>query len=61
MAESKNLAEDPYERLADAIVLQAVSDYRTALKKIMDHPKNRGRSAKPWRLRSSSVLVGTAY
>ncbi|MBQ6025961.1 MAG: hypothetical protein IJL20_10175 [Lachnospiraceae bacterium] len=41
MAGSKNLAEDPYERLANAIVLQAVSDYRTALKKIKAHPKNR--------------------
>ena len=41
MAASKNLAEDPYERLANAIVLQAVSDYRVALKKIKAHPKNR--------------------
>ena len=41
MAGSKNLAEDPYERLANAIVLQAVADYRTALKKIKAHPKNR--------------------
>ena len=41
MAGSKNLAEDPYERLANAIVMQAVSDYRVALKKIKAHPKNR--------------------
>ena len=41
MAGSKSLAEDPYERLANAIVLQAVADYRTALKKIKAHPKNR--------------------
>ena len=41
MAGSKNLAEDPYERLANAIVLQAVSDYRVAHKKIKAHPKNR--------------------
>ena len=41
MAGSKNLAEAPYERLANAIVLQAVSDYRVALKKIKAHPKNR--------------------
>lgn len=33
MAGNKNLAEDPYERLANAIILQAVSDYRVALKK----------------------------
>ena len=41
MAGSKNLDEDPYERLGNAIVLQAVSDYRVALKKIKAHPKNR--------------------
>ena len=41
MAANKNLVEDPYERLANAIVLQAVSDYRVALKKIKAHPKNR--------------------
>ena len=41
MAGSKYLAEDPYERVANAIVLQAVSDYRVALKKIKAHPKNR--------------------
>ena len=41
MAGSKNLAEDPYERLANAIVRQAVSDYRVALKKIKAQPKNR--------------------
>ena len=41
MAGNKNLAEDPYERLANAIVLQAVSDYRVVLKKIKAHPKNR--------------------
>ena len=41
MAGSKNLAEDPYERLANAVVLQAVSDYRVVLKKIKAHPKNR--------------------
>ena len=41
MAGSKNLAEYPYERLANAIVLQAVADYRMALKKIKAHPRNR--------------------
>lgn len=41
MAGNKNLAEDPYERLANAIILQAVFDYRTVLKKIKAHPKNR--------------------
>ena len=41
MAVNKNLAEDPYERLANAIILQAAIDYRVALKKIRAHPKNR--------------------
>ena len=40
MAGNKNQAEDPYERLANAIILQAVTDYRTALKKIQANPKN---------------------
>ncbi len=40
MAGNNNLVEDPYERLANAIILQSVSDYRTALKKIKVHPKN---------------------
>lgn len=38
---SRNLAENPYEKLANAIILQAVSDYRTALKKVKKNPKNR--------------------
>lgn len=38
---AKNLAKNPYERLANAIVLQAVSDYRTALQKIRKYPKNK--------------------
>lgn len=38
---SKNLAENPYEKLANAIILQAVSDYRAALKKAKKNPKNR--------------------
>ena len=33
MAGNKNLAEDPYERLANAIILQAVTDYRVVLKR----------------------------
>ena len=41
MAGNKNLAEDPYERLANAIILQAVADYRVVLKKIKAHLKNR--------------------
>ena len=30
----KNQSEDPYERLANAIILSAVSDYRAALKRV---------------------------
>ena len=38
---SKNLAEDPYERLANAIILSAVADYRVELKRIKKNPENR--------------------
>ncbi|MBM7561499.1 hypothetical protein [Fusibacter tunisiensis] len=31
---------DPYEDLANAIVLLAVKDYRDALKKMMKHPRH---------------------
>ena len=40
MAGTKNRVEDPYERLANAIMLQAVTDYRAALKQIRRNPKN---------------------
>ena len=32
---------DPYENLANAIIVQAAEDYRAALKKIKAHPKNK--------------------
>ena len=32
---------DSYERLANAIVLQAAKDYCTALKRVARHPKDR--------------------
>ncbi len=38
---SKKLAENPYEALANAIVLQAVNDYRDALRKVKKNPNNR--------------------
>ena len=41
MAVNKNLAENPYERLANAVILQAVTDYRVALKKIKTSPINK--------------------
>lgn len=31
---------DPYEKLANAIVLEAVKDYRKALKKLSKYPNN---------------------
>ena len=40
MVRTKNLAEDPYERLANAIILQAVTDYRAALKRIKRKPED---------------------
>lgn len=43
MTGTKNLAEDPYERLANAIILQAVTDYRAALKRVKRNPKDRER------------------
>ena len=41
MAVNKNLAENPDERLANAVILQAVTDYRVALKKIKTYPINK--------------------
>jgi len=38
---SKAISEDPYEALGNAIILQAVKDYRVALKRIKANPKNR--------------------
>ncbi len=35
---TKNLAEDPYEKLADAIVVQAAKDYMTNLRKKKRNP-----------------------
>ena len=37
----KNMSEDPYEALGNAIILQAVKDYRAVLKRIKHNPKNR--------------------
>lgn len=31
---------DPYEKLANAIVIQAAKDYRTALRKLKRNPRN---------------------
>ena len=35
---TKNLAEDPYEKLANAIVVQAANDYRAALRLAKKNP-----------------------
>ncbi len=32
---------DPYQNLANAIVLQAVRDYRSALRRLRKNPQNR--------------------
>jgi hypothetical protein len=31
---------DPYEKLANAIILQAVKDYRAAIRKLKRNPRN---------------------
>ena len=38
---SKAITDDPYESLGNAIILQAVKDYRAALRRIKHNPKNR--------------------
>lgn len=38
---SKAMTEEPYESLGNAIILQAVKDYRVALRRIKHNPKNR--------------------
>lgn len=38
---SKQSAGNPYENLANAIILQAVNDYRVALKKVKRNPDNK--------------------
>lgn len=43
MAANKNLVEDSYERLANGIILQAVADFRTALKAIKRNPGNKNK------------------
>lgn len=37
---TKNLAEEPYEKLANAIVVQAANDYRVVLRKKKGNPRN---------------------
>ena len=38
---SKAITDDPYESLGNAIILQAVKDYRATLRRIKHNPKNR--------------------
>lgn len=38
---SKENTLNPYEQLANAIVLQAVRDYRTALKRLSKNPRSK--------------------
>ena len=37
----KNQFEDPYERLANAIILNAVADYRAALKRVKRNQRSK--------------------
>ena len=37
---TKNLAENPYERLANAIIIQASKDYMTSLRKKGQNPRS---------------------
>jgi hypothetical protein len=37
---TKNLGENPYEKLANAIVLSAATDYKAVLRKIKRNPEN---------------------
>ena len=60
MAGNKNLAEDSYERLANAIILQAVTEYRTALKKIRKIQGTEMLLMRPYGLSGFSVPAGTA-
>ena len=55
----KNQFEDPYERLANAIILSAVADYRAALKKVKRNPKSKSAIDEGlYRLRSFSEVRG---
>lgn len=38
--ETQSSIKEAYESLANAIVLQAVSEYRAALKRVKEHPHN---------------------
>lgn len=49
MAAKKNMPEDPYERLANAIVIQAAEDYRAHLSGSDAIPRTGTRLMKPCR------------
>ena len=48
-----------YENLANAIILQAVKDYRMALKSLKANPRNRTAQAEKPKSSGSSVRSGT--
>lgn len=52
----KNLAEDPYEHLANAIILSAVSDYRAALKRVKRNQGSKTAMDEVLRMRNSSEV-----
>ena len=48
-----------YQNLANAIIEQAVKDYREALRRLKRHPDSR-QWRRPWRWNASSTHSGTA-
>lgn len=52
---------DPYENLANAIVLQAVKDYRDALKRLKKKPGNQAACRVQWSVNASSAPAGTKH
>ena len=50
---------DPYENLANAIVLQAVKDYRDALKRLKKKPGNQAAMSDVMDVNGSSAPAGT--
>lgn len=58
---TKNLAEDPYERLANAIIVQASKDYMTSLRKKKRNPGSASAEQDITECERFSVPVGIRY
>lgn len=52
---------DPYENLANAIVLQAVKDYRDSLKRLKRSPAIKPPCRMQWNVNGSSAPAGTKH